>query len=239
MVDGQLPYGKCGKPRIRSPEATEEAAKAVAQEDCQTLRTLAAKKETQGSLKRIKPLLSDENKKKRLRFALGFLQPGLHGAHFFENMYNRVHVDEKWFYLTQVKRTLYVYEDEELALRSAKSTSFITKVMFLAAVTRPRYDAHTRQQFDGKLGIGPFVSYVAAARSSKNRPKGTIETVAKSMDSEAYRECIMRNIVPAILSKFPHAYLKRGVVIQQDNAGPHGCITSGFLSSEGFSNISI
>ena len=206
----------------------EHAIKAVDHEDRQNLRTLAAcsqvpkttilrhmkeEKTLKARSSRLKPLLSEANKTKRVRFAVGLLQPGLHGTHFFDNMYNRVHVDEKWFYVTQVKRTVYVYDDEELALKAAKSTRFITKVMFLAVVARPRYDAHKKEYFDGKLGIWPFVSHVAAARSSKNRPRGTIESVPKSMDSEAYKDCMLRNVVPAILSKFPRSCLQRGVVI--------------------------
>ncbi|KAH9103450.1 hypothetical protein LEN26_015292 [Aphanomyces euteiches] len=187
----------------------------------------------------IKPLLTDANKMKRLRFALDFLRPGLHGTHFFKNMYNRVYVDEKWFYATQVKRIIYVYDDEELALRSAKSKTFITKVMFLAAVARPRYDTNTKQFFDGKLGIWSFVSYVPAARGSKNRPKGTVETVPRSIDSEAYKNMILRNVVPAIMSKFPAASLQRGVLIQQDNAGPHNNVKTELLRSEGFTQLAV
>ncbi|KAH9136029.1 hypothetical protein AeRB84_018691, partial [Aphanomyces euteiches] len=218
-----------GARRHRTPQDVEESIKAVTQEDRQTLRTLAAQcKIPKSTIMRhmkeesrlkarsshITPLLTDANKMKRLRFALDFLRPGLHGTHFFENMYNRVHVDEKWFY-TQVKRIIYVYDDEELALRSAKLKTFITKVMFLAAVARPRYDTHTKQFFDGKLGIWPFVSYVPAARGSKNRPKGTVETVPRSVDSEAYKNMILRNVVPAIMSKFPAASLQRGVLINK------------------------
>ncbi|ETV68359.1 hypothetical protein H257_15680 [Aphanomyces astaci] len=35
-----------------------------------------------------------------------------------------------------------------------KSKRFITKVMFLAAVARPRYDFHNKAMFDGKTGDG-------------------------------------------------------------------------------------
>ncbi|KAH9102947.1 hypothetical protein AeMF1_020600, partial [Aphanomyces euteiches] len=89
----------------------------------------------------------------RLRFALSFLEPSSSENHLFDNMHSYVHVDEKWFYLTKVRRKFYVYEDEEIAARSVKSKGFITKVMFLAAVARPRYDYHRKTEFDGKIGV--------------------------------------------------------------------------------------
>ncbi|ETV97386.1 hypothetical protein H310_09720 [Aphanomyces invadans] len=68
--------------------------------------------------------------------------------------YVKPHLTEaNWFYLTKVKKRFYLYEDEEMALRSVKSKSFITKVMLLAAVARPRYDYSKRQMFDGKIGV--------------------------------------------------------------------------------------
>ncbi|ETV95944.1 hypothetical protein H310_10604 [Aphanomyces invadans] len=68
-------------------------------------------------------------------------------------MYEYVHVNEKWFYLTKVKHKLYVYEDEEVAKREVKSNSPITKVMFLAAIARPSFDHHAKKTFDGKRNI--------------------------------------------------------------------------------------
>ncbi|KAH9135628.1 hypothetical protein AeRB84_019004 [Aphanomyces euteiches] len=234
--------GNSGARRHRTPQDIEESIKAVAQEDRQTLRTLAAhckipkstimrhmmeESRLKARSSHIKPLLTDANKMTRLRFALDFLRPGLHGTHFFKNMYSRV------------KRIIFVYDDDELALRSAKSKTFITKVMFLAAVAQQRYDTNTKQFFDGKLGIWLFLSYVPAARGSKNRPKGTVETVPRSVDSEAYKNMILRNVVPAIMSKFLAASLQRGVLIQQDNAGPHNNVKTELLRSEGFTQLAV
>ncbi|ETV89852.1 hypothetical protein H310_15308, partial [Aphanomyces invadans] len=49
-----------------------------------------------------------------------------------------------------VKRKFYVYEDEEVAKRAVKSKSHTTKVMFLAAIARPRFDHHAKKTSDGK-----------------------------------------------------------------------------------------
>ncbi|ETV78111.1 hypothetical protein H257_08316 [Aphanomyces astaci] len=73
-----------------------------------------------------------------------------------------------------VKRKYFVYEDEELAARFCKSKHFITKVMFLAAVVRPRYDFHRKQMFDGKIGVWPF-----GLLWNLFQPNGTAKTVRK------------------------------------------------------------
>ena len=57
-----------------------------------------------------------------------------------------------------------------------KHKEHIEKVMFLSAVTRPRFDDEKVCMFDGKIGIWPFVHQVAAQRSSIYRPAGTMET---------------------------------------------------------------
>ena len=48
----------------------------------------------------VKPLLTDRNKIDRLKFCLSYVKPD--GC--FENFFNHVHIDEKWFYLSNVKR---------------------------------------------------------------------------------------------------------------------------------------
>ncbi|ETV97219.1 hypothetical protein H310_09601 [Aphanomyces invadans] len=154
-------------------------------------------------------------------------------------MYSRVHIDEKWFFLTKEKRTFYVYEDEELAHRAAKSKRVITKVMFLDAVARPRYDHHLMRMFDGKLGIWPFVQRIPAARNSKNRPKGTLVTTPLNVDAKVYTASVLNNVVPAIAAKFPRACLQRDVLIQQDNASPHRVVSTEMLVANGVQSIGI
>ncbi|KAH9109621.1 hypothetical protein AeMF1_015339 [Aphanomyces euteiches] len=175
----------------------------------------------------------------RLRFALSFLEPSSSENHLFDNMHSYVHVDEKWFYLTKVRRKFYVYEDEEIAARSVKSKGFITKVMFLAAVARPRYDYHRKTEFDGKIGIWPFVELVPAKRSSKNRPKGSIVVVPKNVDSLTYQSAILEKVIPAIKEKFPRAGQAQCVTIHQDNASPHKCLTTEFLAANGVNAVSV
>ncbi|ETV64511.1 hypothetical protein H257_18604 [Aphanomyces astaci] len=112
---------------------------------------------------------------------MSFLQPTSNGKQVFVDMNSYIHVDEKWFYLTKVKRKFYAYADEVAPTSRVKSKKFITKVMFLAAVARPRYDFHKTAIFDGNIGIWSFVVRQPAQRNSKNRAKGTMLTVPQSV----------------------------------------------------------
>ena len=79
-------------------------------------------------------------------------------------------------YLTENSRRYYLTSDEEEPVRKTRGKHFSTKVMFLCAVARPRYDFHTKQNFDGKIQIWPFKKVKASQRSSANRPAGTLVT---------------------------------------------------------------
>ncbi|KAF0728389.1 hypothetical protein Ae201684_013753 [Aphanomyces euteiches] len=165
---------------------------------------------------RLRPLLTEVNMKARLEFAMSFVKEDRE----FVDMHNVVHVDEKWFDLTKVNGKFYVYDDEELPLRATKSKNFITKVMFLAAVARPRHDEATNQFFDGKLGMWPFVIQEPAKRTSKNRARDTLISTPISVTSEVYFDMLVSNVLPAIKRKM--SFMKNSkIFIQQDNAGPH------------------
>ncbi|XP_015161587.1 uncharacterized protein [Solanum tuberosum] len=85
----------------------------------------------------IKPHLTEENKKARLRFCLSMIdQSTLHSNPMFIDMFNYIHIDEKWFYLSKKSERYYLLPEEEESnpYRSCKSKTFITKVMFMAAV---------------------------------------------------------------------------------------------------------
>ncbi|KAF0716307.1 hypothetical protein As57867_002900, partial [Aphanomyces stellatus] len=133
--------GNSGAKRKRTADEIEQAIKAVPHDDRQTLRCLEVhsgikktaiirhmkeKKKLKAKSNYVKPLLTQANKMTRLRFSLNCLLPWPRGTHFFENMYNRVHIDEKWFFLTKVKKRFYVYDDA-IAHRACKSKRFISK----------------------------------------------------------------------------------------------------------------
>jgi hypothetical protein len=61
-----------------------------------------------------------------------------------------------------------------------------------------------------------------AKRSSKNCKKGDPVWVNENVTREKYREMLIEKLLPAILAKFPKAYLDRKCVrIQQDGAKSH------------------
>ncbi|CAI5733293.1 unnamed protein product [Peronospora destructor] len=131
----------------------------------------------------IKPALSDKNKKERLQFCCSKMQPN--GV--FDNMFNMVHINTKWCSLP--------------GNRDTKKK----KVMFLIAVARPQWDAERQQQFDGKLGVWPFV--VAEP------PLTTWNTITK----REIQAMITNSVIPAIKQKLPSSLRRVPVFIQMDN----------------------
>ncbi|TBU08982.1 hypothetical protein CWI36_0076p0030 [Hamiltosporidium magnivora] len=131
----------------------------------------------------------------------------------FDDLYDCVHIAEKWFYLTKVKRPYYLMLNEEKPDRNCKRKPFITKINFRAA---------EEHYFDGKIGIWLFVYQEPAQINSKNRAKGTI--ITKNVESVTAIHCkkiIIDNVISAIKSKFPPAYKKKTMYVQQDNAKTH------------------
>lgn len=71
-------------------------------------------------------------------------------------MFNTIHIDEKWFYMTKTGTKYYLVRDELEPSRYVKSKRFIQKIMFLAAVVRPRIDVSMNEIFPGKIEIFTF-----------------------------------------------------------------------------------
>ncbi|WOG98144.1 hypothetical protein DCAR_0417485 [Daucus carota subsp. sativus] len=171
----------------------------------------------------IKPLLKDENKKARLQFCLSMIDiNSLPHQPQFIDMDNIIHIDEKWFNMTKKSETYYLVADEEEPHRVCKSKNFVEKVMFLAAVARPRFDSEGNVKFSGKIGIYPFVTKEPAKRNSINRAAGTIETKAMtSVGRSTIRSFLIEKVLPSVRSKWPSDDANKLIVIQQDNARTH------------------
>ncbi|ETV71867.1 hypothetical protein H257_13000 [Aphanomyces astaci] len=135
-------------------------------------------------------------------------------------MYDYVHVDEKWFHATPIRSRFYLLPGEEPPHRSTQSKRFITKVMFLSAVARPLWDNAKSEWFDGKIGTWHFTQHVRAARSSRNRPAGTMELRPVNVTRPVYKKMLIDNVIPAIKALWP-ADCSKTVFIQQDNARLH------------------
>jgi hypothetical protein len=127
-----------------------------------------------------KPILTDENKVRRVEFCKSHIVL-LNHRFIFHDMLDTLHVDEKWFFVNKPTVKVYMAPDEEEPKRSSKSKRFPTIVMFICAVACPRWDdTRANRPFDDKLGIWPFVEKVPAQRGSRNRARGTLEKCTRS-----------------------------------------------------------
>lgn len=88
------------------------------------------------------------------------------------------------------------------------------------ACSRPIINQETGVvEFDGKIGIFPFVQLVPAQRASRNRPRGMLVVKNVTVDANAYFDMLCNNVLPAIHAKFPNVDIQ--LSLQQDNASPH------------------
>ncbi|KAE9024575.1 hypothetical protein PR001_g12645 [Phytophthora rubi] len=186
-----------------------------------TLLRYISKKLVQRVTVRVKPTLSEDHKRRHLAYALAHVERPI-GARLYRlhHMYDMIHIDEKWFNMYKATNTFYLTANETAPYTSSPNKRYIGKVMFLAAVARPRYDSHRKCQFDGKIGIWPIVEESSALRKSINRPKGAIVTKCVNMTRSVYVKMLKTKVLPAIRTKWPGGK-RRVIFIQQDNASPH------------------
>ncbi|XP_074265582.1 uncharacterized protein LOC141588022 [Silene latifolia] len=172
------------------------------------------------------PKLSDLDKEQRLLHSLKSLVVKQQIQEFldlnsipvieiiFDEMSNTIHMDEKWFFITEDNEKVYIVEGEELPHRSCQSKRFITKVMFMCAVTRPIFGADGELIFDGKICMFPFKHEVAVGRSSRNRPRETPETKPfESITKQVVKDCLIHQVIPVIKSVWPDC-LSKHIYIQ-------------------------
>ena len=70
----------------------------------------------------------------------------------YQDMHDWIHLDEKWFFLTQEKEQYLLLLDEKNPKHCVKHKSHITKVMFLCAVARPQFNPSANSWWDSKIG---------------------------------------------------------------------------------------
>lgn len=171
----------------------------------------------------IKPFLKEENKRARLQFCIKMIDANsIPNNPTFVGMYNIIHIDEKWFSMTKKNENYYLLQDEDDPIRSCVSKNFLPKVMFLAAVARPRFDSHRNVTFDGKIGVFPFVIREPAKRTSVNRVAGTMETKPiLSVTRAITRSFYINKVLPSLMDKWPIEDIGNPIFIQQDNARTH------------------
>ena len=137
----------------------------------------------------LKPTLTEENEMSRMELALSFIDKN--NTSKFEDMEDLIHIDEKWFYLMKDGQRFIIMADKEEPYRHVQHKSFLTKIMFLCAVARPRYDTNKNAWFDRKIGIWPIGKWEPMKRSSKKRAKGTPVWKNQCITRDVYREYLI------------------------------------------------
>ncbi|XP_074362072.1 uncharacterized protein LOC141702269 [Apium graveolens] len=170
----------------------------------------------------LKPFLTAINMEARVNYVLKSLESStLYTNPTYDGMYCSVHIDEKWFYMTRATQRYYLLPSKPLPHRTCKSKKFITKIMFMSAIARPRYDANGVCIFDGKIGIFSFTVTEPTKRASKNRERGVLEIKPiESITKLVIKQCLIQKIIPAIKAKWP-SNSDLNILIQQDNAKTH------------------
>lgn len=75
----------------------------------------------------------------------------------FQDIFNYIHLDEKWFYIAKTKQKFYLLSEGLESNCRVNSKLNVVKVIFLAVIGRSRFDFHKKKHFDGKVGIWLFV----------------------------------------------------------------------------------
>ncbi|XP_021741318.1 uncharacterized protein LOC110707598 [Chenopodium quinoa] len=96
----------------------------------------------------------------------------------FVDMRNVIHCDEKWFYFNPDKRRFYLLPTEDDPYMAVQSRRFKLTAMFMTIIGKSLYGINGELLHDGKYGIFPFTVQIEAQKSSKKRPRGTMETKA-------------------------------------------------------------
>jgi hypothetical protein len=171
----------------------------------------------------LKPKLNNDHYLNRLYHCISKIDQntinGVTGLKY-KTFYNDVHVDEKWFYLVQDGGRYYLSADEAPpSTISVQHKSHITKVMFLCALARPRYNTTTRQWFDGLvIGIYPVGEFDMYKHASHNHARGEIKWTNFALDREEYQRMMVNLVLPDIKRKMP---INNNIIVQQDGANAH------------------
>jgi len=174
---------------------------------------------------RIKPILSPAQRKARIQWIIDRIDTS-HGVErsklYYLDLLSWVCLDESWFYMQRVNNEVLIFEGVDIPFPpTTRHKSHIEKVMFLVALARPQ-KRPDGSWFDGKIGLWSCTEAQAAKRNSVKRPKGTMITNNKSMDSAFYLDIFEREggLLDCMKEKMP--FIDQNTFrIQQDGAGPH------------------
>eukprot|EP00977_Amphora_coffeiformis_P022948 scaffold11984_cov94-Amphora_coffeaeformis.AAC.1 len=163
----------------------------------------------------------------RVSYAINRLENGENGRKQFCAGDNEIHIDEKWFFITELQLRTYLTQREkergDTPSRYCKHKNHIIKVMFVTAVARPRFDENGECTFDGKIGIYPLVEQRRTQRRSINRPAGVLETQPITLSGSVYKDIVFKRIIPDAIRKWPRdrSVRTQTIGLQQDNPNTH------------------
>jgi hypothetical protein len=161
----------------------------------------------------IKPTMPEKNAIDRLLFVLLKIRV-VEGQLVFEEEKNTLHLDEKWWYLEIVRKTVRTFPGEdEFDFDTVAHKDHRTKFMGTAVIGYPEGD------FDGRVAWINHVTATPALRNSVNRPAGTIEYIPYNVNAENFYESFVSN--GGIIQQVSNRYPNRDMIIQIDNARPH------------------
>ncbi|XP_044325600.1 uncharacterized protein [Triticum aestivum] len=190
---------------------------------CTTLHARFVLGELRRNTNKLRPTIKPANEIERLRFCISMADENWLRTPWplFRELDDIVYMDEKWFNLTQEENGYLLLPEEPDPLRTLHHKDSIAKVMFLAAVAKPRYGNVGVVTFDGKIGIWAFVTESPAQRRSENRERGTLELKSLKVTRDVMRLYMCEKLIPAIHDLWPDEDEERTIFIQQDNATPH------------------
>lgn len=117
-------------------------------------------------------------------------------------MFPIIHIDDEWFYMTRQNQEYYLLPNEQEPHHTCKSKRFITKVMFMNAVVRPRHSKDWVCVFDEKIEILSFIIEKPAFRSNKNKVKDVLEVKPfESINKSVIKQCLIEIIIFTIKDK--------------------------------------
>jgi hypothetical protein len=230
--------GRCGRKPLYDLDVLESAVAEMPRHYRKNIRSVASRLgvSTTTVLKMLKqnnirrasippnPYLTDYNKWMRLEYAVGQIAQtdGMFSDTFCDS-YDEIHIDEKWFYITELTTTYYLASNENPPTRRVINKGHLTKVMFLVAVARPRFDDDGSVLFDGKIGCWPITEQTPALRNSINRLAGTMVTRTVNVTALAYKVLFFDKLLPAIREKWPRGNIQevKQIRLQHDNAPVH------------------
>jgi len=163
-----------------------------------------------------KPKLTQINQIERLKFVLSQIDAQDKNNLIFKDHQQRVHLDEKWFYLERLRKSIKLIPNEENDIKfdTLQSKGNRTKLMFSVAISEPS------ETCNGLISIIPIANTENTKRSSINRPAGTPILVAQSIDHKVFYDIQVRKdgTIDNILKKYGE---NQNIIVQIDNAPPH------------------